>query len=343
MSTRIAPAALTLLAVLLIAPSCDSVDRARSRFGTTTTDTLSVVTTSGSGLMLALHAPGVLRAGEEGVLRVSVSNRSDTTARNIRLELIVPGWAEPSPPRLGDRELSMVALPEGGTRFAWRLDETPIGPGQTQSIDQRIRVPMAGAAGAPDSPWSRVVRARLLDTAGEPIAEVEGEISLDAAMQDTTGAAGGPIRDQIGAMRLGMTAAALRQAAPAARDTTWSQEGMSQRGAWVTLPGNGRALAVLSGDTVTRLEVRDTVVRTRERLGVGSRLEELRSAYGAACADTGEGTVVVWFANAPGISFALDTPVPADPAQLRSSPDRLPGTARVTRWWLRRGGASPGC
>lgn len=70
---------------------------------------------------------------------------------------------------------------------------------------------------------------------------------------------------------------------------------------------------------------------------MGSTLEELRSAYGAACADVGEGNVVVWFADAPGISFALDAPVPGSAAQLRKSPDRLPGTARVTRWWVRIG------
>jgi hypothetical protein len=101
------------VAALLVLPACDTVDRARSQLGTT--DTISVAST-GSGVMLGLQAPGMLRAGEEGVLRLSLTNRTDTTAMHIRLELIVPAWAEPMPPRPGDRDVSMVALAEGGTK-----------------------------------------------------------------------------------------------------------------------------------------------------------------------------------------------------------------------------------
>ncbi|HUG39474.1 MAG TPA: GlsB/YeaQ/YmgE family stress response membrane protein [Longimicrobiales bacterium] len=319
------------------APACDVVDRVRDRIGTG--DTLSVQA-SGSGLMLGLHAPGMLRAGEEGVLRLSVSNRTDTTVADIGLELIVPGWAQPMPPRVGDREVAMAALTDGGTRFSYRMEETPIEPGQTQSVEQRIRVPAVGTGGEPNVRWTRVVRARLLNADGDPLAEVEGEIALDPAVSPDS--ARQPMedaspRDRIGPVRLGMTVAALRQAVPSARDTTWSQEGMPERGAWVPLANGGRTLAVLSGDSVLRLEVREPAFRTQEGLGVGSSLEELRSAYGAACAGVGEGTVVVWFASAPGISFALDTPIPENVARLRANPDGLPGTARVTRWWLRRG------
>jgi hypothetical protein len=323
---------LVVLAALSTVPGCDAIDRARDRFGTT--DTLAVA--GGSGLMLGLQAPGVLRAGEEGILRLSVMNRSDTTVAQIRLELIVPGWAVPMPPRPGEREVSMVALSDGGTRFAYRMEDTPIERGDTQIVEQRIRV-LATDTASPDVARNRIVRGRLLDADGEPLVEVQGEIGLEGdAPPDTTGAAAGERRDRIGPVRLGMSAAALRQAVPSARDTTWTQEGLSRQGVWASLADGGRTLAVLSGDSVTRLEVLDPAVRTREGLGVGSRLEELRSTYGAACADVRDDVVVVWFAGAPGVSFALDTATPDNVAELRTNPDRLPGTAGVTRWWLRR-------
>jgi hypothetical protein len=327
---------LVVAAALLAVTGCEAVDRARSQFGTT--DTVSVAAT-GSGVMLGLQAPGMLRVGEEGVLRLSVTNSTDTTASHISLELIVPEWAVPMPPRLGDREVSMLALAEGGTRFAYQMQDAPLEPGQTQSIEQRIRVPSDGVMSGLDAPWNGVVRARLLGADGGALAEVEGHIGLAAALTaDTT--QGGEIvdrRDQIGPVRLGMTAATLRQAVASARDTSWSQEGTTQRGVWVPLGSDGGTLAVLSGDTVVRLEVGDSAVRTRERLGVGSRLDALRSAYGSGCADVADGAVVVWFANAPGIRFALDTPVPSNVAQLRARPAGLPATATVTRWWLHRG------
>jgi hypothetical protein len=327
--------ALAVLATLLALPACDAVDLARSQLGTT--DTISVAAT-GSGVMLGLQAPGMLRAGEEGVLRLSVTNRGDTTATHISLELIMPAWAEPMPPRAGDREVSMAALPEGGTRFGYRLQESPLERGQTQSIEQRIRVPVDGIMSGPNAPWNGVVRARLLGLNGEVLAEVEGHIGLGAAAPDHASPAAGAAdrRDQVGPVRLGMPAGRLRQAVPSARDTSWTQDGTARAGVWVPLGSDSRTLAVLNGDTVVRLEVSDAAVRTRERLGVGSRLEELRSSYGTGCADVVDGAVVVWFANAPGITFDLDTPVPPNVAPLRANPDGLPATATVTRWRLQR-------
>lgn len=337
---------LTLVVVLALfaVPGCEAVDQARDRFGTT--DTVSVAG-SGSGLMLGLQAPGMLRAGEEGVLRLSVTNRTDTTVAQIRLELIVPGWAVPMPPRPGEREVSMAALANGATRFAYRMEETPIGSGETQVIEQRIRVPAADTA-SPDVATSGTVRGRLLDADGEALAEVEGEIGLGGDGSSTTASSttassttAGERRDRIGPVRLGMSVSALRQAVPSARDTTWTRAGTTHRGAWAVLADGGRTLAVLSGDSVARLEVRDPTVRTREGLGVGSSLEELRSAYGEGCADVADGVVAVWFAGAPGASFALRMTPPDDVAQLRANPDRIPGTARVTHWWLHRGASCP--
>ena len=330
---------LAAVAALLALPACDTVERARSQFGTT--DTVSVAST-GSGVMLGMQAPGMLRAGEEGVLRMSVTNRSDTTATQISLELIVPAWAEPMPPRAGDREVSMVSLAEGGTRFSYQMQEGPLERGQTQSVEQRIRVPADGVMSKPNAPWNGVVRARLLGADGAALAEVEGHIGLSAAATMTAEGGTADRRDQIGPARLGMTGAALRSSVSTTRDTSWSENGTTQRASWIPLGSDGSTLAVLSGDTVIRLEVHDPAVRTRERLGVGSRLDELRSSYGDACADVVDGDVVVWFATAPGIRFALDAPAPANVAELRTSASGLPATATVTRWWLHRGAESCG-
>ena len=327
-----------LFAGVAPATGCDAVDRARSRFGTTTTDT--IVTATGSGLALGLQAPPTLRPGDEGVLRLSLTNLTDTAVSHVRLELIVPGWAEPMPPRIGDRPVSMSALGDGTTLFAYRMDDAPLAPKQVQTVEQRIRVPASAALKRGSGAWTRIVRARLLTADARPLAEVESEIAVDsaaiAASRSGTEADTVSIRDRLGPVELGMTAAAVRQAAPNARDTAWSQEGMRQRGLLVPV-ANRMALAVLSGDAVVRIEVAHPSIRTAERLGVGSRMDELRAAYGSPCADATAGRVVVRFATAPGISFAIDTPVLQNPAQLRENPDRIPSTAKVTRWWLSRG------
>jgi hypothetical protein len=130
-----------------------------------------------------------------------------------------------------------------------------------------------------------------------------------------------------------MSAAAVKQAAPGTRDTTWSQAGTRQRGLVFPI-ANRTALAVLSGDAVARIEAGHPALRTAEGLGISSRLSDLRAAYGDPCAEVIDGRVVVWFARAPGAAFALDAPAPRSGAGL--DPGNIPGTAQVTRWWLSR-------
>jgi hypothetical protein len=325
---------LVAVPLLLLSGACDQIDRVRGREQQAPPPPAASATAG--PLMLGLTTPGAIAHGEEGILRLTLSNRGDTVARGVRVELLVPEWMEPMPPRPGDPEVTMAATDEAQTRFAYRIQDSLVA-GETKVVEQRIRVAPAPADGA--LTWSRLVRARLLSASGQAIAEVESEVSLSGTPGADTTRVAQPAapRDRLGPVRLGLGAAALRQAVAGSRDTTWSAEGTEERGVVVPLDGGARVLAVIAGDSVHRIEVRDPAVRTQERVGVGSRLADLRSAYGRTCAAVGEGTVVVWFPSAPGISFALDAPIPANPATIGEDPERIPGTARVTRWWLRRG------
>ncbi|CAN5746353.1 hypothetical protein BH23GEM5_BH23GEM5_00660 [soil metagenome] len=329
----------SVVGLLLAGSACQVVDRVRNRGVAADTSAPSV---AAGPLTLGMQAPSALRPGVEGTFILSLTNSGDTVAHSMRLEMLIPGWMEPVPPRAGERQVTMAASAEEGILISYRMDDQPLKPGETQTVEQRIRIPSTSPVTTGARPWSRTVRARLLSPDGQPLAEVESEIALEGTTDGDTfrvqpEAPTAEERERLGAVRLGMTTAALRQAAAGVRDTSWMQEGVQQRGVVVPVARQGRAVAVLRDDTVARIEVRDTLPRTREGLGVGSRLGELRAAYGTACAAVGEGEVVAWFPAAPGISFALDAPIPTNPQQVRGSADRLPASARVTRWWLRRG------
>lgn len=328
--------------LLLAGSACDFVDSVRDRDVVVDTSGISA---SAGGFLLSMQMPGTLGPGQEGVVRLSLTNRGDTVPRGVTLDLLVPLWIEPVAPRPGDPPVTIAASEAEGLRFSYRMDEASLEPGQTQMVEQRIRIPRdpAGRSGGPSR--GAVVRARLIDPQGQPLVEVASQLALDSAARgdsvpgSRTEAAVEP--DGIGPVRLGMTRAALLEAASGARDTTWSQEGTQERGLVVPFAGSGRAVAVLAGDTVARIVVRDPTLRAHDRVGVGSTLQELRAAYGRPCAAVGEGEVVVWFSSAPGISFALDAAVPQNPQQISSDPERIPASARVTRWWVRRG--ADGC
>lgn len=158
---------------------CDALDRARTRFGKTTTDT--VITATGSGLALGLNVPPTLRPGDEGMLRLTVNNFADSAVSQVRLELIVPGWAEAMPPRIGDRPVTLSALGDGNTLFAYSLHDAPIEPKRSRSVEQRIRVPAATGSTSGAGASARLVRARLLTADGRPLAQVESQVTIDNA------------------------------------------------------------------------------------------------------------------------------------------------------------------
>jgi len=85
---------------------------------------------------------------------------------------------------------------------------------------------------------------------------------------------------------------------------------------------------------VTRINVIDPSLRTREGVGVGSTYEQLRARYPVDWIGRGEGGM---FARVDklGISFQLDTSGPIPLWSIRE-PDKVPGDVRVVRMMLTR-------
>ena len=123
----------------------------------------------------------------------------------------------------------------------------------------------------------------------------------------------------------------------ATRDTTFTLgEGIQEQGAVIDFAGH-RVLALVADGAISRLIVADSAFRTERGLGVGSTAGELRQAYGRLCGAVGEGTVAVWLAGLPNVSFGLDTRL-SDlgnaSTRLSDDPSVIPDTARVTSLWV---------
>jgi hypothetical protein len=123
-----------------------------------------------------------------------------------------------------------------------------------------------------------------------------------------------------------------------ARDTSFTlSEGIQEQGAVIEFAGH-RVLAIIAGEgTISRLIVADSSFRTERGLGVGTTVGQLRQAYGRLCGAVGEGTVAVWMAGLPNVSFGLDTRL-SDLGNARTrlsdDPSVIPDTARVTSLWV---------
>jgi hypothetical protein len=255
---------------------------------------------------------------------------------------------------------------ERDTAGTWvRFDVAPLGAGQRTEIRQGIRTPPApappaapGSAPQPAPPAPRppkpavpakpdtltrfVVRARLEGDGGAPLApEVVDTLRIRPESAVTIGGCGNAgdvvvTRYGIGPVRVGMPLDALRAACPEARDTSWQQEGVKETGL-VVMPGGRRVLAVTSAGTVQRIVIDQPGLRTAAGVGVGSPVSEMRTRYGKMCSGIGEGIVAVWFPNAPGLSFGLDTAATKGWTAARTVPDSIPDTVAVGSMWVRRG------
>ena len=130
------------------------------------------------------------------------------------------------------------------------------------------------------------------------------------------------------------------------RDTSFTLgEGIQEQGAVIEFSGH-RVLAITtSAGAISRLIVADSAFRTERGLGVGSTVGQLRQAYGRLCGAVGEGTVAVWLAGLPNVSFGLDTRLSdlgTASTRLSDDPSVIPDTARVTSLWVIAEGVSCG-
>ena len=140
----------------------------------------------------------------------------------------------------------------------------------------------------------------------------------------------------IGVARIGATVRDVARSCTT-RDTTFSLgEGIQEQGAVIVFDGH-RVLALVENGAISRLIVADSSFRTERGLGVGSSVAQLRQAYGRLCGAVGEGTVAVWLAGLPNVSFGLDTRLSdlgSASTRVSDDPSVIPDTARVTSLWV---------
>jgi hypothetical protein len=277
---------------------------------------------------------------EEDTLRVTVFNGTAQPLSGT-LNLFVGSPVEMLPDSGAAAPADLLSSGEG-TRVVFPLGT--LAAGASGEFRQAVRTPPVPRQRRPsqenDTTSRFAVRAWVAAADGREVAQAADTIRIRAGSEVVAGGCGGVedvavTRYGIGPLRLEMVAADVRTLCPEARDTSWRQEGTTERGMTVRLAGHPVTL-VFSGQKVQRIVVDTAGLRTGTGVGVGSTLAELRGRYGRMCAGQGEGRVAVWFPAAPGVSFGLD-PATAPAQGGTVDAQALPDSAAVNRMWVRQG------
>jgi hypothetical protein len=322
----------------------------------------SAAPATSAAVQLALQLPDQPGWNQEDSIVVTVTNGTAAAVTDASLELTVQApvavlrdsAAAPKP---------AVDSTATATKLTFALGA--IDAGKSVEIHQRVRTPPApvaptpppapasarpsavkpkpaAPAAKPDTSTRFLVRARLLRPDEMELASAADTLRIRAGSEVTIGGCGNAsdvvvTRYGIGPVRVGMPVAALRAACPEARDTTWKgQEGMTETGL-VALPGGRRVVAVTAGGTVQRIVIDQGGLRTAGGDSVGTTVGELRASYGRMCAGRSERRLAVWFPNAPGLSFALDSAATTALPPAQTSADSIPDEVRVSSLWIRQG------
>ncbi|HET9004769.1 MAG TPA: hypothetical protein VFN39_12265 [Gemmatimonadaceae bacterium] len=133
-----------------------------------------------------------------------------------------------------------------------------------------------------------------------------------------------PITTQgIGPVRIGAKISAVSTACETRDSAITLAEGMNERAHSIGV-GGGHVIALSTGSadtSITRIIVRDSVITTAKGIHIGSTVGALRAAHGKLCAAVGEGNIVAFAPDIPGVSFEANV----RPAELRG------GSAAVER------------
>jgi hypothetical protein len=305
-------------------------------------------------LTVALALPQQPGWNHEDSIAVTIANASAAPVPDATLSLLVQAPVAVLADSAGPAPRPTVTATQAATRVAFPLGTLAVG--QTVTLKQAIRTPAAPAPAAatpapakrgrapaqPDTSTRFLVRAELVGADGSQLAApAEDTLRIRAESAVVLGGCGNVndvvvTRYGVGPVRVGMPVDALRAACPEARDTAWQQEGTKMTGL-VAMPGGRRVVAVTAGNAVDRIVVDQTGLQTAAGAGVGASVSDLRARFGRMCAGTAERPVAVWFPNAPGLSFGLDTTATKGWTPAQVNPDSVPDGVKVTSFWVRKG------
>ena len=137
-----------------------------------------------------------------------------------------------------------------------------------------------------------------------------------------------PITTQgIGPVRIGAKVSAVSTACETRDSAITLGEGMLERAHSIDV-GGGHVIALSTGSadtSITRIIVRDSVFATAKGIHIGSTVGALRAAHGTVCAAVGEGNVVAFAPDVPGVSFETSVL----PGELRGGAAAIERDARV--------------